>query len=487
MKKVIYTILLVLIICVPCLISAEESNVELVSNQEYFDKVHSILFNAKESIYVSMYYVDFRRNEPDSTVSILVNDLVRAKQRGLLVKVILDQTIVFKGDRLIGRDYERVGKNQRAFNYLRSNDIDVKFDKLEIYTHEKCVVVDGRIVILGSHNWSKNALTRSNEKTVIINSEALAKELIAEFNKIQIDHVASAKEPEEYKVFNNDIMTNTLSDFVSHSSDYYWDVYMYLVGSYESGMEIDFDYDKVAEYFGLNKKMDREKYREMLGYHTLKKLQDKYKLLKYTPIRGQNAKAVLEPYANEDKEYFEIPVSFWEYQWNKRLTLSGQYCFFINLIEGGTDREMWMLSKKRLVDKYKVGKERISEGMAELRHWNLLEIVYGDIDYDKGYEGRLPNRYQLKQLYRLEDFESELDKLYGKYGIDKVEQARGYAKIVYVENNLVDVEEIVNMINVYGLQKVHNAFDIVKKKSEDNPKRSIAYVKGILQKEVIKK
>ena len=163
------------------------------------------------------------------------------------------------------------------------------------------------------------------------------------------------------------------------------------------------------------------------------------------------------------------------------MTLSGQYCYFINLIEGGTDREMWMLSKKRLVERYKVGKERISEGMAELRHWNLLEIIYGDINYDEEYEGRLPNRYQLKQLYRLEDFESELNKLYAKYGKDKVEQARGYAKIVYVENNLVDVEEIVNMINTYGLQKVHNAFEIVKKKSEDNPKRSIAYVKGILQ------
>ena len=276
-------------------------------------------------------------------------------------------------------------------------------------------------------------------------------------------------------------MINVLSEFVSNSNDYCWDVYIYLVGRYKSGEEIDFDYDKVAEYFGLNERMDREAYREALRYNSLKKIQDKYKLLKYTPVRGKNAKVILEPYNNEDKAYFEIPISFWLYQWDKRLTLSGQYCFFINMIEGGPDREMWMLSKKRLVNEYKVGKERISEGMAELRHWNLVEIIYGDIDYDKGYEGRLPNRYQLKQLYRLEDFESELNKLYMKYGKDKVEQARGYARIVYVENNLVDVEEIVNMISEYGLQKVHNAFDIVKKKSEDNPKRSIAYVKGILK------
>lgn len=52
---------------------------------------------------------------------------------------------------------------------------------------------------------------------------------------------------------------------------------------------------------------------------------------------------------------------------------------------------------------------------------------------------------------------------------------------MYVENNLVDIEDIVKMMDEYGMDKINYAFDEVSKKPEDNPKRSIAYVKGILQ------
>ena len=37
------------------------------------------------------------------------------------------------------------------------------------------------------------------------------------------------------------------------------------------------------------------------------------------------------------------------------------------------------------------------------------------------------------------------------------------------------------MNDEYGLRKVRNAFNKSKRKSEDNPKRSIAYVKGALK------
>lgn len=481
MKRILFISILLLFVSTIFSYSAVIGEIEKINGSDYFPAIHEVLQNAKKSIYMVMYYVNYRKDEHQSKVSILVNDLVEAHERGVDVKIILDQNVVFKGNRLLGRDYEESGRNWSIFNYFKSKGMNVHLDNLEITTHGKPLVIDKEIVIVGSANWTKHALNIGNEHSVLIKSEELAKGYIEDFEKIQIDHEASAREPEKHVVFNNDLMINILSDFVVHSNDYCWNVYMYLVGNYESGEEIDFDYTKVAEYLGISDKMPEVRYREMLGYHTLKKLQEKYDLLTYLPERGKNAKVILKPYNDTKKEYFEINEKFWAYQWCMTLSLSGRYCYFINLIEGGLEHKMWMLSKRSLVKKYKVGKETISNGMAELRHYNLLEIEYGNIDFGKGYGNRLPNRYRLKKLYKMEDFNKELKKLYDKYGEKKVEQARGYAKIVFCENNLVDIEDIVKMMDEYGMDKINYAFSKVSKKSEDNPKRSIAYVKGILQ------
>jgi len=482
MKRLLLNIIILFSLLSPLsTTNAFSEEITPLSNQEYFTAVHRSFAEAKDSIYVVMYYINFKKYQPKSTVSILVNDLVKAKERGVDVKVVLDQTIVFKGNRLLGRDYEKTEKNRRAFDYLKANGIDVSFDKLEIYTHGKCILIDGEIVIIGSHNWTKNALTRSNEYSVLFKSKDVASDFLDDFKKIQIDHEASAKVSQKYIIFNTDIMLTVLSDFVSHSNDYCWNVYMYLVGHYNPGKEIDFDYKKVADYIGISDRMSKNKYREMLGYQTLRNLQNKYGLLKYAPVRGKNAKVILKPFNDTKKKYFEIPEKFWGTGWDMRLSLSGRYCYFINLIEGGPEHKMWMMSKKALVEKYKVGKEVISNGMAELRHWNLLEIEYGNIDSGKGYNNRLPNRYRLKNLYSIENFSKELGKLYDKYGKNKVKEAQEYARLVFCENNLVDIEDIINMVDEYGIDKVNFAFDKIKDRSKDNPKRSIAYVKGILQ------
>lgn len=478
MKRLFFVFIFTAVLLNSCPSFASKADVEKLSNPDYFPAVDKVLKEAKKSIFLVMYYIDYRKNEPESKVSILVDDLVRAKDRGVNVKVILDQTVVFRRTETGGKKMVKEEKNRRAFNYLKAKGVDVLHDNLEIYTHGKCIVIDGETVILGSHNWTKNSLLRSNEYSILIKSKELAESLLLDFGKIQIDYEASSKELEEYVSFSKDILINVLSGFVSNSNDYCWDVYLYLIGSCELGVQSEFEYKKVAEYFGLDKRMSEEDYREMLGYQTLKELQEKYGLVEYMPIKGQNAKVVLK---DQTGEKFEIPKKFWDYGWDKRLSLSGQFCYFVNLIEGGQSHNPWSMSKENLIKKYNVGKERISEGMAKLRHWNLVEIEYGDIDFGKGYGRRMPNRYRLKDLYKIEDFNGELKKLYEKYGEKKVEEASELAKIIFSENNLVDVEEIIRMANEYGTSRVGQAFKVISNRSEDNPKRSMAYIKGILR------
>jgi len=63
-----------------------------------------------------------------------------------------------------------------------SHNISVKLDESSgRTTHTKLVIIDGKIVFLGSHNWTQSALQRNHEVSVLIYDEDVAKILLRYF------------------------------------------------------------------------------------------------------------------------------------------------------------------------------------------------------------------------------------------------------------------------------------------------------------------
>jgi phosphatidylserine/phosphatidylglycerophosphate/cardiolipin synthase-like enzyme len=54
--------------------------------------------------------------------------------------------------------------------------VKVYFDSPEKTTHTKLIVIDQRLVLLGSHNLTQSALKYNNEISVLINRPELARE-----------------------------------------------------------------------------------------------------------------------------------------------------------------------------------------------------------------------------------------------------------------------------------------------------------------------
>ena len=82
-----------------------------------------------------MYYED--------PVTTLLQDLVDAKNRGVDVRVILEDNTYANGD---------------AYDYLSSNGVSVKWDSSDILTHDKLIVVDDTVIV-GDTNWGSYYLT----------------------------------------------------------------------------------------------------------------------------------------------------------------------------------------------------------------------------------------------------------------------------------------------------------------------------------------
>ncbi len=96
----------------------------------------------------------------------LVSELVKAKKRGVDIKVLLERS-----------DYnDRLNKyNTKTRNRLKRKKIKVRFDSSLKQTHSKIVIIDGTWTFIGSHNLSYSALKRNNEFSVLIRSVAIAK------------------------------------------------------------------------------------------------------------------------------------------------------------------------------------------------------------------------------------------------------------------------------------------------------------------------
>ena len=149
-------------------------NVVPLINDQYFAKVHKVLRNAERSIFCVMYLAKLPKHNETGYTKTLVQDLINAHRRGVEVKVILDQNINFWAKGKQRGHIER--KSSNAYRLLLKAGVPVYYDDKKQITHNKIIVVDNYITIVGSTNWTYSALNKNNEASVLIESERVADE-----------------------------------------------------------------------------------------------------------------------------------------------------------------------------------------------------------------------------------------------------------------------------------------------------------------------
>ena len=151
------------------------TKVKPIYNREYMPALHQVLQNAKKSINIAMFTFRYYPNYPNDANSVIINDLIDAKRRGVDVKVILDCSDWNRSNTL---------QNKMVGDSLKKVGIDVYYDPVDVTTHDKLIIVDDSITIIGSHNWSYYALERNNEASVLIVSPELTKQFKEHFMDI---------------------------------------------------------------------------------------------------------------------------------------------------------------------------------------------------------------------------------------------------------------------------------------------------------------
>jgi len=151
-------------------------DVQLITDAQYFQVAKKIIQEAKHSIQVMMFEMGYYEQNPDTPSNLLVRELISAKKRGVKVEVVLE--VREGGDRTTKR-------NRHTGKILSAGSVEVTYDSLFKTTHAKCMVVDGKLTLVGSTNWTYYALTNNNEASVLIRSKEVAKAFVDYFNQVK--------------------------------------------------------------------------------------------------------------------------------------------------------------------------------------------------------------------------------------------------------------------------------------------------------------
>lgn len=115
------------------------------------DGILPILRSACKEVYVSIFYLTNR---------MIIDELIAAKARGVDVRVI----------------YDAVGANNMKdlVTMMRSKGLKLKVEDWGGKNHEKNIVVDGKIFVTGSANFSNSGMYKNDENVLIFKSPVIA-------------------------------------------------------------------------------------------------------------------------------------------------------------------------------------------------------------------------------------------------------------------------------------------------------------------------
>lgn len=462
---------------------AFQSDVQDISQDKYYEAALSAINSAKESIFIVMYYISFNPFNKDSKPKRLIEALIATHKKGIKVKVILDQTmdISSQQDEAIDDWQLFKAKNITAYEILQKQGIDVSFDEPSVNTHSKVLVIDNETILLGSSNWTETALNSNVESNILIKSKKLAEDILNDFKDQKLQSPTLISSASSIKLSLSFLESpKLLSTIASSNDELAFDVYLVLCRyANPTANTLTISYDKITQDLSLTQKEP-----QTLINRAFAKLRDKYKLITFTQediFRKYQVTLHLTPQPDERK--LELPITYFTYNWNNKLTLKAKVSYLVSLAYyTASDSKPWFFaSQEDMQDKFHLKRWYISNGMQELRTQNIIDIRYSKFE-ETSDQPRLANYYKLLGLYDPKKVDERFKELSLRYGEANLQKARAYAKVVFKDNDPQAIETLLQLLTDYGEEAIKKAVTIVLKKRPDNPKRTFSYLKGIIEK-----
>lgn len=145
-------------------------NFELHFDRTFEEALMKLVESAKKSIDLQMYGTSLYLDDPMSPPTRAFNLLRDAVRRGVEVRVVLERAEESNFS-------EKTNSlNKKTADYLKAAGVKVKFDRSDVISHAKLLIVDD-IATVGSMNWGFGGFRRYHEINAIVSEETSVSDL----------------------------------------------------------------------------------------------------------------------------------------------------------------------------------------------------------------------------------------------------------------------------------------------------------------------
>lgn len=142
--------------------------IEVPENRCYFspgddceNAIVSCIRNAKHSIKICVFTI---------SENVISEEIIAAKKRGVSVSVITDN--------------DKINDKGSDIRWLADEGIRIRIDEASSHMHHKFCIIDKKILLTGSYNWTKSAADRNQENLLVTEDPKMVKAYLNEYQKL---------------------------------------------------------------------------------------------------------------------------------------------------------------------------------------------------------------------------------------------------------------------------------------------------------------
>ena len=433
----------------------------ILEEGEYYLTLNELISKAETSVDIVIDAIVATPISPENPAGKLIDSLIKARKRGVRVRIILEDT--------------RSPKNFIAYRSLLENGIDAYFDASKLLVNSKSVVIDSHICIIGGLSWSPDSWKNNNTISVIMDSKDMGAAVEKSISKLLLTERAPFIDRKPEGVLIPDdflLLENYGKAFIEERDNKPLDLYLSLIreAQKKGGNELAFDSDRWGEFICLGEEFFRdfkngaekkEHYQRRL-LHILRVLRDRFKLIEFNE---KEAKVILLKQFNIDLSNpgekvpcFTLPYRYWDGKIPRRLGINAKYMYLISLLETkrSTRAPYWFSSEYILAKMYGLNIDTVKSGLNKLEEINLLEIARAPVFENKA-EEEAKNVYRTNKIITEDEFNKKISELEAEHGAKIVKQAREEAAKLNEPNDLFIIKTFINLIRKYDYSLVRRA------------------------------
>ncbi len=157
--------------------TAKPASGAILVNAAYVEAVRDAINGAQSSVCVMMFLGTSAQPVNGGVGPETLVEALETVAPNVSVRVILDQD---DG----GEPYLSAIINKPLFDRLKAAGIPTKFDEKNVLLHSKIVVVDEKIAVVGSHNWTRSGLNTTHEISILADQAETAAAYQARFDAL---------------------------------------------------------------------------------------------------------------------------------------------------------------------------------------------------------------------------------------------------------------------------------------------------------------